>query len=71
MPKTMMKKQRNRASQVLPRIKAMEVGDDICFPIEWMDTVRAQTSKCNLLFYGERSTRVSRDDRKIYVTRTE
>ena len=62
-------KRPNRAKGVLPRLKAMKTGDTIYFPIEWMDTVRAQTSKCNLLYGGRRSTRVDSVNRRIYVDR--
>ncbi len=60
---------RSRASQVLPRIKAMEIGDEISFPIEWLDTVRTQTSKVNTLYMGNRVTRLDRINRKIHVIR--
>ena len=59
----------SRAKDVMPKIKALEVGDSIEFPIEWMDTVRAQTSKCNALNGGSRSTRLNTAERKIYVER--
>lgn len=53
----------------MPKIKALEVGNSVAFPIEWMDTVRAQTSKCNAIFGGSRSTRLETPERKIYVDR--
>lgn len=61
----------SRAKNVMPRIKALAVGETIFFPIEWMDTVRAQTSKCNAIYGGMRSTRLDTADRKIYVDRKE
>lgn len=61
----------SRARHVMPRIKAMEVGQTISFPIEWMDTVRVQTSKCNALCGGKRSTKLETEERKIYVVRKE
>lgn len=61
----------SRAQDVLPKIKALAVGDSISFPIGWMDTVRAQTSKCNALLGGRRSTRLEVDERLIYVDRKE
>ena len=59
----------SRTQKVLPKIKAMKVGDVISFPIEWIDTVRAQTSKCNAIQGGVRSTYMNKSDRKIYVER--
>lgn len=59
----------SRARDVMPRIKALEVGQSVAFPIEWMDTVRAQTSKCNAIHGGTRSTRTETAERKIYVER--
>lgn len=59
----------SRAKNVMPRIKALEVGESVAFPIEWMDTVRAQTSKCNAIHGGARSTRTETEERKIYVER--
>ena len=59
----------SRTQKVMPRIKSMKVGDVISFPIEWMDTVRAQTSKCNAIQGGSRSTRLETAERLIYVER--
>ncbi len=59
----------SRAKDVMPKIKALEVGESVSFPIEWMDTVRAQTSKCNAIHGGVRSTRMETEERKIYVDR--
>ena len=59
----------SRAKDVMPKIKALEVGESVSFPIEWMDTVRAQTSKCNAIKGGVRSTRMETEERKIYVDR--
>lgn len=59
----------SRAKDVMPKIKALEVGESISFPIEWIDTVRAQTSKCNAINGGVRSTRMETEERKIYVDR--
>lgn len=59
----------SRAKDVMPKIKALEVGESVSFPIEWMDTVRAQTSKCNAIYGGSRSTRMETEERKIYVDR--
>lgn len=59
----------SRARNVLPKIKALKVGDTVAFPIEWMDTVRAQTSKCNALHGGVRATRQDTPARLIYVER--
>lgn len=59
----------SRAKDVMPKIKALEVGESVSFPIEWMDTVRAQTSKCNAINGGVRSTRMETEERKIYVDR--
>lgn len=59
----------SRAKEVMPKIKALEIGESVSFPIEWMDTVRAQASKCNAINGGIRSTRIKTDERKIYVTR--
>ena len=61
----------SRARQVLPKIKALTIGESVSFPIEWMDTVRAQTSKCNALSGGKRVTRLATDERLIYVDRKE
>ena len=60
---------RSRAKCVMPKIKALEVGESVYFPIEWMDTVRAQASKCNALMGGKRSTRLDTDARIIFVDR--
>lgn len=65
----MTKKSISRARQVLPLIRALQVGESVSFPIEWMDTVRAQTSKCNAIHGGTRSTRQDTSERKIYVDR--
>lgn len=62
-------KKLSKAKQVMPKIKALEVGQGVSFPLEWMDTVRTQTSKCNALYGGFRSTRMDKDERKIYVER--
>lgn len=62
-------KVQSRAKNVLPKIKALKVGERVAFPIEWMDTVRTQTSKCNALNGGVRSTRLDTEERKIYVER--
>lgn len=59
----------SRAKDVMPKIKALEVGESVSFPIEWLDTVRAQTSKCNAINGGVRSTRMETEERKIYVDR--
>ena len=59
----------SRAKEVMPKIKALEPGESISFPIEWIDTVRAQTSKCNAVLGGMRSTRLEKPERKIYVDR--
>lgn len=59
----------SRAKDVMPKIKALEVGGSVAFPIEWIDTVRAQTSKCNAINGGVRSTRMETKERKIYVDR--
>lgn len=59
----------SRAKDVMPKIKALEVGESVSFPIEWIDTVRAQTSKCNAIHGGVRSTRMETEERKIYVDR--
>lgn len=59
----------SRAKDVMPKIKALEVGESVSFPIEWIDTVRAQTSKCNAINGGVRSTRMETEERKIYVDR--
>lgn len=59
----------SRAKNVMPRIKALQVGESVSFPIEWMDTVRAQTSKCNAIHGGVRSTRMETEERLIYVDR--
>jgi len=59
----------SRAKDVMPKIKALKVGESVSFPIEWIDTVRAQTSKCNAINGGVRSTRMETEERKIYVDR--
>ncbi|WP_277064552.1 hypothetical protein [Prevotella aurantiaca] len=56
---------------MMSRIKALEVGEAVYFPIEWMDTVRAQASKANALLGGKRSTRIEVGERLIYVERSE
>lgn len=58
-----------RAKNVMPKIRELNIGETTSFPIEWMDTVRAQTSKCNALYGGFRSTRLETSERKIYVKR--
>ena len=63
------KKITSKAKNILPQIKALLVGESVSFPIEWIDTVRAQTSKCNAIYGGCRSTRMDTADRKIYVER--
>ncbi len=65
----MSEKVQSRAKDVMPKIKALAVGESVSFPIEWMDTVRAQTSKCNAINGGVRSTRMETEERKIYVDR--
>ena len=59
----------SKAREVMPKIKALQVGESVSFPIEWMDTVRAQASKCNAINGGVRSTRLETGERKIYVDR--
>lgn len=65
----MSEKNVSRARDVMPKIKALEVGQTVAFPIEWIDTVRAQTSKCNAIHGGMRSTRMETEERLIYVDR--
>lgn len=60
----------SRAKNVMPKIKTLAIGESVAFPIEWMDTVRSQTSKCNAINGGSRSTRMDTSERLIYVTRT-
>lgn len=67
----MAEKLQSKAKNVLQRIKALEVGEAICFPIDWMDTVRVQASKANALLGGKRSTRLETENRVIYVERSE
>lgn len=62
-------KMTSRTQKVMPQIKSMKIGDIISFPIEWVDTVRAQTSKCNAIEGGVRSTYMDKSERKIYVER--
>ncbi len=62
-------KKQSKAKQIMPRIKDLPVGESVSFPIEWMDTVRCQTSKCNVLYGGLRSTRMDKEDRVIIVER--
>ena len=64
-------KKRSKARHVMARLRAMQVGDIISFPLEWMDTVRVQASRCNLLNGGKRSTFVSHNERSINVKRVE
>lgn len=65
----MSEKVQSRAKNVLPKIKALEVGETVSFPIEWLDTVRAQTSKCNAIYGGVRATHLETEKRKIHVER--
>lgn len=67
----MSEKNKSRAKNVMPRIKALEIGQSVSFPIDWMDTVRAQTTKCNAIMGGSRSTRLETEERLIYVDRKE
>ena len=69
--KEMAEKVQSKRKNVMSRIKALKVGEAVCFPIEWMDTVRVQTSKANALFGGKRSTRMEIGERLIYVERAE
>lgn len=69
--KKMAKKTQSKRKNVMSKIKALEVGEAVSFPIEWMDTVRAQASKANALFGGKRSTRMEVGERLIYVERAE
>lgn len=52
-------------------IRGLEVGMSVSFPIEWIDTVRAQTSKCNLIMPGRRITSTNKEARIIEVKRIE
>ncbi len=61
----------SRAKKVLPMIRGLEVGMSVSFPIEWIDTVRAQTSKCNLIMPGRRITSTNKEARIIEVKRIE
>ena len=65
----MEQKKQSRQKKVMTSIRQMGVGEQIHFPIEWMDTVRAQASKANILLGGKRSTHIERDERRIYVER--
>lgn len=67
----MTEKKLSKAKQVMPRIKALEVGESVAFPIEWLDTVRVSASKCNAIYGGSRSTRLDTAERIIYVERKE
>lgn len=69
--KKMTEKVQSKRKNVMSRIKALKVGEVVSFPIEWMDTVRAQASKANALFGGKRSTRMEVGERLIYVERAE
>lgn len=69
--KEMAEKVQSKRKNVMSRIKALKVGEAVSFPIEWMDTVRAQASKANALFGGKRSTRMEVGERLIYVERAE
>lgn len=69
--KKMTEKVQSKRKNVMSRIKALKVGEAVSFPIEWMDTVRAQASKANALFGGKRSTRMEVGERLIYVERAE
>ena len=67
----MTEKVQSKRKNVMSRIKALEVGEAVYFPIEWMDTVRAQASKANALLGGKRRTRIEVGERLIYVERSE
>lgn len=69
--KKMTEKVQSKRKNVMSRIKALKVGEAVSFPIEWMDTVRAQASKANALLGGKRSTRMEVGERLIYVERAE
>lgn len=69
--KKMTEKVQSKRKNVMSRIKALKIGEAVSFPIEWMDTVRAQASKANALFGGKRSTRMEVSERLIYVERAE
>lgn len=60
----------SKAKHVMKTLKEMIVGDIVSFPIEWVDTVRVQSCKCNLLYGGSRSTSINRESRLISVERT-
>lgn len=64
-------KKPEKARHVMVRLRAMQIDDVISFPIDWLDTVRTQSSKCNLLYGGKRNTYICREDRTINVKRTE
>lgn len=64
-----MERKISKARNVLTKIRALKPGDTVSFPIEWMDTVRAQSSKCNAIYGGRRATSVDSDKRLIHVER--
>lgn len=60
-------KRPSRASQVMPKIRALAVGESVSFPIEWIDTVRTQACKCSMLTMERRRVQASPQERVVYV----
>lgn len=65
----MHEKFKTKASQVMPKIRDLMKGEAVVFPIEWMETVRVQTSKCNAIMGGKRRTYIDKEEKVIYVER--
>lgn len=65
----MNEKSTSRTSEVLEKIKALEVGETISFPSSWMSIVRAQAYKVSAVLGGIRATRLVAPEKLIYVTR--
>lgn len=56
--------------KVRPALTAMEVGEQLTFPIENTKSVRAQSSDLGLILDRIYKTETNRDERTITVTRT-
>lgn len=55
--------------KVRPALTAMQVGENLTFPIEKTKSVRAQSSDLGLILDRTYQTVTSREDRTITVTR--
>ena len=60
----------SRIIKVRPTLKEMEVGEEVCFPLMQMKTVRVLASELGAIMERKYQTKADREARVIIVTRT-